>query len=264
MRIKLITLVAVLFAFNGYVADAHADLLCLKTTVNKKTLKASIDSLVAQQCPRGYTPIADTAVFAGQKGNAGVAGPQGVTGPQGIQGLQGEKGPKGDKGDTGSMGPQGEPGPSVSVYDANDVRVGPLVGLGCAEFFSNPGPAANQGTVLVTVDGETYPVCVASDRFQSGADAYFASTDCTGAAYIFDSRIPDYRDRLLPTGVVVNMGVRQFLYRPDYNLGQQPFTYRSIYRTDGVCMAQNGTTMPYRGIEVADLTAMFQAPFAAR
>jgi hypothetical protein len=270
MRITSTSLFAIAFAFVGYIECAHADLLCLKTTVNKKTLKASIDSVVAKQCPRGFTPVADTSVFSGEKGTTGVAGAQGIAGPQGMPGPQGQKGDngdkgdKGEKGDTGSMGPQGETGPSVSVYDASDVRVGPLVGLGCAEFFSNAGPAFYQGTVLVTVDGRTYPLCISSDKFQTGANAYFASTNCTGAPYIYDSRIPDNRDRLLPSGVVVNMGARQLLYRPDYEQGQQAFTYRSVYLDDGVCVAQSGTTMPYRGIEVADLTAMFAGPFAAR
>ena len=270
MRATILSSIISLCVFTVGIGGAEADLLCLKTTVHKKTLKTSMTSIVAKQCPRGFTPIADTSVFNQEKeiatitGPQGIEGPQGVAGPQGPQGVQGQKGDKGDKGDTGAVGPQGEAGTAVSVYDASDVRVGPLVGLGCAEFFSNAGPASSQGTVLLSIDGRTYPVCVASDKFQSGADAYFASTDCTGAPYIFDSRIPDYHDRLLSTGVVINMGARQLLYRPDYDLDQQMFSYRSRYMSDGVCVTQSGTTMPYRGIEVADLTAMFQGPFAAR
>jgi hypothetical protein len=59
-------------------ATANADKLCLKTTVNKKTFKATTQSVVGAACPSGYTAIADTKSFAGP------AGPQGERGEGSI------------------------------------------------------------------------------------------------------------------------------------------------------------------------------------
>lgn len=49
-------------------AEAKADKLCLKTTVNKRTFKVTTQSMVASTCPTGYTAVADTSSFRGPAG----------------------------------------------------------------------------------------------------------------------------------------------------------------------------------------------------
>jgi hypothetical protein len=56
--------------FFGFVlamaaSPAFADKLCLKSTVNKRTLKVSHHSLIAPSCPRGYSALADISSFHG-------------------------------------------------------------------------------------------------------------------------------------------------------------------------------------------------------
>jgi hypothetical protein len=67
-------------------ATANADKLCLKTTVNKKTLKVTNQSVVAAKCPTGYTVIGDTTSFVGPAGLTGSTGSAGATGPKGDRG----------------------------------------------------------------------------------------------------------------------------------------------------------------------------------
>ena len=55
-------------------SSAMADKLCLQTTVNRRTLRATNKSVVAATCPRGYTQLADTSSFRGATGPAGAAG----------------------------------------------------------------------------------------------------------------------------------------------------------------------------------------------
>jgi hypothetical protein len=55
-------------------AVANADKICLKTTVNKKTFKVTNQTVVAANCPSGYTVIADTRSFTGATGSQGPAG----------------------------------------------------------------------------------------------------------------------------------------------------------------------------------------------
>ena len=55
-------------------SSALADKLCIQTTVNKKTFKATNKSVVAATCPKGYTELADTSRFQGATGAQGAAG----------------------------------------------------------------------------------------------------------------------------------------------------------------------------------------------
>lgn len=55
-------------------SSAMAQVLCLQTTVNKRTLRATHKSVVAANCPSGYTQLADTSRFQGPAGPAGAKG----------------------------------------------------------------------------------------------------------------------------------------------------------------------------------------------
>ena len=69
--LKIVTLVLATIALGQ---TATADKLCLQTTVNKKTFKATNKSVVAATCPKGYTELADTSSFQGAAGAQGAAG----------------------------------------------------------------------------------------------------------------------------------------------------------------------------------------------
>lgn len=53
-------------------SSAMAQVLCLQTTVNKRTLRATHRSVVAATCPSGFTAIANTSSFQGPAGAAGT------------------------------------------------------------------------------------------------------------------------------------------------------------------------------------------------
>src|SRR5436190_17805516 len=72
-------------------------------------------------------------------GAQGTQGPQGLPGVQGMAGLAGLQGPVGLSGPVGPQGPQGPPGRDgsgtrtkamLSVYDANNLMVGDVIGFG--------------------------------------------------------------------------------------------------------------------------------------
>ena len=84
IKAKLILLVGLMIV--SVASSAVADKLCLQTTVNKKTFKATNKSVVAATCPKGYTELADTSSF---QGAAGATGATGATGAQGAQGSAG-------------------------------------------------------------------------------------------------------------------------------------------------------------------------------
>jgi hypothetical protein len=58
-------------------STAFADKLCIQTTVNRKTLKATNKSVVSATCPKGFTELADTSRFQGSAGATGAQGPAG-------------------------------------------------------------------------------------------------------------------------------------------------------------------------------------------
>lgn len=71
---KTLKIVTFVLATTALVQTAAADKLCLQTTVNKKTFKATNKSVVAATCPKGYTELADTSSFQGATGARGPAG----------------------------------------------------------------------------------------------------------------------------------------------------------------------------------------------
>lgn len=98
-----------------------------------------------------------------------IAGPQamGIPGPAGPQGPQGEPGPPGP---AGSLG--------VSVVDATGQKIGETIRL-----------AGTSATVLLTLQGMTFPLDVTPQGFKGSTDRdegnliFVGSSTCTGRPY---------------------------------------------------------------------------------
>jgi hypothetical protein len=243
---------------------ATADKLCLKTTVNKKTLKITTVSAIAATCPSGYTAIANTDYFVGPEGEVGpqgAVGSQGAVGPQGPQGPQGATGAKGDTGDTG---PQGPAGAGVSLYDSSAGLVGPVGSVGC-QFYAEPDrKPMERVSVLLTIDNRTYSVCASLDEFIATTDVAFASTGCTGQAYLFPYSVPSTTPTLFTAGRVTAAGSQRILYRPDYVTGSSTITRRSHYNSDGLCIDSTATETLFPAIQVSNLSTNYPAPLEVR
>jgi hypothetical protein len=264
------------------VSAAKAEKLCLKTSVNKKTFKTTTISAIAATCPPGYTAIANTDYFVGPEGKTGPQGddgPQGAVGPQGTQGavgpqgpqgavgpqgVQGSQGPAGAKGDTGDTGPQGPAGVGVSLYDSSDALVGPVASAGCPFFSVGESKPMERVSVLLTVAGRTYSVCASLDEFIANADVAFASTGCTGQAYLFPLSFPSTASTLFAPGRVTAAGSQRILYRPDYTTGSSSVTWRSSYNSEGLCTDNTSTDVLFPAIQVSNLSTAYPAPLEVR
>jgi Collagen triple helix repeat (20 copies) len=120
---------------------------------------------------KGANGITGTAGPAGPAGAAGSMGPAGAQGAAGPAGAQGPQGAVGAAGPTGAAGPPGA-GTSLSVYDANNVLIGP--------WF--PG-----GQVVITAQGSTFYTSVNASGlvFNGGGGVYYTTSDCTGTPYFW-------------------------------------------------------------------------------
>jgi hypothetical protein len=199
---KVLRLLLFLSGVIFFASTARTEKLCLKTTVAKGSLKVSTTGALAAKCPRGYVAIADTKFFAGPQGEIG---PQGPSGEKGDTGDAGPQGAAGSKGDTGQTGPQGPAGAVISLYDSNDLLVGPVANVGCQFRVGSqvPKDPFNNSTVLATAGGMIFPLCATAAGFVVTGDLAFASPGCTGQAYLFPYYLPDSAGTLFAGGMVV-------------------------------------------------------------
>jgi hypothetical protein len=247
---NLFLLVIVSFLSSSIVSEAFGEKLCLKTTVDKKTLKAKHQSALAEKCPSGYVAIADSDYFVGPKGDVG---PTGATGAQGSAGT------------SGNTGPQGPAGLVLSLFDSTDVTIGPIINIGCQQFFSdNQRRPIERVSVLLTIGGRTFPICASLDEFVPTGDIAFASTGCTGQAYLFPYSVPAASSTIFSAGIVTAAGSQRILYRPDYVTGASSVTRRSYYNTDGQCTDATATESLFPAIQVSNLSTAYPAPLEAR
>lgn len=296
----------ILLAFLVIVADssARADVLCAKKSqkVSKNAVAISSALLASSTtCPSGYSEVVNTASFKGGDGDAGATGAKGdtgaegiqgltgatgaqgiqgatgnsgVTGTQGIQGLTGVTGPTGSTGAqgvqgvtgaTGPTGPHGPAGSGILLYDNNDVALGPVLNFGCA---SDLGSVFDRVSTLLTISGQTYPVCASRDGFIPNVSLAFASGDCTGQVYLFDD-FPSSGSTLFSVGKVAALGSQRTLYRPDYATGLTLITIQSLIvhsstifcPTAGACCSGSlGAQNVFPAIEVSILTSAYPAP----
>ena len=68
MRTRVLAAFVSFMIVASYSAPASAEKLCIKTSVNRKSLRATTVSAIASICPAGYTAIADINFFSGPKG----------------------------------------------------------------------------------------------------------------------------------------------------------------------------------------------------
>ena len=287
-------------------SSARADVLCAKKSqkVSKNTVAISSALLASSTtCPSGYSEVVNTASFKGGDGDAGATGAKGdtgaegiqgltgatgaqgiqgatgatgnsgVTGTQGIQGLTGVTGPTGSTGAqgvqgvtgaTGPTGPHGPAGSGILLYDNNDVALGPVLNFGCP---SDQGSVFDRVSTLLTISGQTYPVCASRDGFIPNVSLAFASGDCTGQVYLSDD-FPSSGSTLFSVGKVAALGSQRTLYRPDYATGSTLITIQSrimhsstiFCPTAGVCCSESLGAHVFPAIEVSILTSAYPAP----
>jgi len=214
---------------------ASADKLCLKTTVDKKSLKTKHRSIVTSSCPAGYTELADSGTF---------------TGPAGTQGSAGATGPA---------------GAVLKLYDSADTEISPVINVGCQQFFSdNQRKPFEWVTVLLTLENRTYPLCASTEEFVATTDVAFASPSCTGQAFLFPYAVPSSASGLFDAAHVTAAGSDRILYRPDYAAGQQLVTRHSSRNSEGTCSDSTATEMLYPAVQVLDLGGAYVGPFEVR
>jgi hypothetical protein len=164
-------------AVAGAINDTAQTVTALQTTVQK--IPAGPEGPQGPQGPTGAQGAQGVKGVNGGTGTVGPAGPAGAAGPMGPAGAQGATGPAGSlgpqgsvgaTGPTGAAGPQGAAGTSLSVYDANNVLIGP--------WF--PG-----GQVLITSQGSPFYTSVNASGLAFQGGLYFTTSDCTGTPYFW-------------------------------------------------------------------------------
>jgi hypothetical protein len=136
------------------------------------------------------------------------AGPPGPTGPTGNQGNPGPQGPPGSTGAGGPPGPQGMQGPAgpgaMLVKDSAGKVVGsyfiaPYDPFAPPNAFTQPGSTPDEFVFIRTVN-QSFAVRVTSSTLGGLIDykVSFASTDCTGPAYLSPKSYPVASLTVLP------------------------------------------------------------------
>jgi hypothetical protein len=233
-----------LFASSALAADVvcadKSGKLTLRATVCKKGERVITFNGTGPQGPQGVAgPI-------GPQGMQGPVGPQGPQGPQGLQGLAGQIGLTGPKGDTG---PQGIPGVGgASVFDATGKRIGSLLQVTNSDTLD----------MLVTINLQTYVFTATHLGFASFDSLLFASSDCSGPAYVFGGT-PGH---LFTRPAVVDM----VAYGADFSQPSLPFSAIKSASTAGVCSPLNtsGVSPVHPVVTIADLSTLATPPFVVK
>ena len=168
-------------------------------------------------------------------GATGPPGPHGATGPQGAAGAQGPAGPagsqgpqglQGSKGDTGATGPPGPAGNPLVVKDANGNVVGTAIGYNLQWIWT----MLNDGTIQ-GVDATTGEI-----HYDSPVEFYYASSDCTGPAFVFGQSAQS------PFAAPTHTAVGDPLYTA--SASAQSVLIGSYEYYDGTCQSNGTTTTP--------------------
>jgi len=195
---------------------------------------------------------------AGATGPTGPTGPTGTTGPSGATGSTGATGPSGPAGATGltgSQGPQGVQGPTdpaapapLAVYDANNVLVGPVVGISGDDHPIRP-------FVAMTVDDIAYVLSVSGNQFVGNSpQVTFETANCSGLPYLPDLEHP------IPATTVVNNTV----YVAAHFSPMANFFDGSHLNDNGSCiLGSGGQDQGFPAVQV-NLGALFTPPYKIR
>jgi hypothetical protein len=239
-------------------ADVNANFTVVAGAINQtaqavSALQAAVQNLPAgapgPQGSQGAEGPAGTAGVRGAAGPAGPAGPAGSAGPMGPTGAQGAtgpagaigpQGPAGAAGATGATGPQGPAATSITVYDANNVAIGP--------YFPS-------GDVLITSQGSPFYISVNTSGFASSGQVYFSTSDCTGTPYIYTGGVV----QLIPIATAAIQG-SSAVYVPGTTLITE--TIASTLQSNGGCFSALFGTISVSPATIIDLSA-FVTPFSA-
>ncbi len=179
-----------------------------------------------EQGPRGPTGEKGPGGAQGAKGrtgNPGMKGEQGAAGAAGPQGAKGDPGPigvTGADGPQGPTGPRGPAGPALSLYDANGISLGAVVGV-------------TSQYILVWKDGLLWPYQ------QSGAVAlwgpYFTADACAGPPYFATTTPPPAQ--LVLGGPSANVAGQPVYAAPPGATLTPNLNFRSYLDGSSVCRA---------------------------
>lgn len=161
-------------------ADVNANFSAVATAVNATAIDVATLQSAVKAIPAGPQGPAGAQGPAGPAGSPGATGTQGPAGPQGVQGSAGVAGPKGSTGPQGTAGSAG----GLMLKDANGLTVGQYMNAGAGEFVLSK-----------TAGGQLFYLQILASGFvpfvnaQPGSNSLveYASTNCTGAAYLGSS-----------------------------------------------------------------------------
>ncbi len=135
------------------------------------------------------------------------------------------------------------PAPVLAVYDANNVRIGDVVGVA----INNEGPS--RPVVWMITDRVAFLLVVTRDKFIGNqTEAFFESSNCSGAAYLSDS------GEALPAVAVIGM-IAYVADGPSTDI-----FFGSRLSNDGSCQLFGGPLNMLPAIQV-DLS-VYSPPFA--
>lgn len=203
----------------------------------------------AAACRKGETPVSWNT--QGPQGPQGTQGPAGIQGPHGIQGVQ------------GVQGIEGPPGNGVAVYDANGIKVGPLVDV----VWDNPVMVLT-AVVGYSVNNQTALLRIEADHIEGSGDygsmtstIDFESNDCTGTPFVLqaDNAFIAIPSRVAPPG--------RTLYIASQPETQFKLSVGSYWTTGYGCVQTGGiqTDVPALYVTpVVQLDSLFTPPFRIR
>ena len=205
--------------------------------------------------PRRYLSFLVLAFVAcsgsSSQGTAGPQGPAGPAGPAGPTGATGPAGPAGPAGPTGATGPAGTAGiGALVVKDSN----GTLIGFyAFSPTYINGG---RESVLIKTPAGAYFAVGINGAQFGGGELSYidYASSNCTGQAYVSDSFVDGTAPPVMPMAAV--MGTTAYI----------PGTTPSTVAIQSQLTSAGCTTNSYTGTELPVSSTMdlsvFVPPFS--
>jgi hypothetical protein len=150
---------------------------------------------------------------------------------------------------------------SFAVYDANDTKVGELIG--------STDRTLQPAEVLFRIDGHSFVLSVFADRFAGTSDrVYFEGDNCVGRSFLFlSSTLSQVRPTLLPLIAVAPPG--STVYLAENHGPAQTFHYNStltassLSTAGGVCDSPGGNNPinARQATPLVDLDTMFTPPF---
>ena len=203
-----------------------------------------------------YWPASGTSLV-GSGGGAGTQGPVGATGPQGDTGPAGATGPAGSTGPAGPLGATGPVAPGLSVFGADNARIGTLLAQSSV-LISSPS-----GLVVVGLDSQSLfldgtPAGISISAISGVVTIYYSDYDCAGTGYLNNqSLIP-------PTGYFIPSSLRSSegtLLVPQVEaVGPVPTLSKWI----GYCSNEYNSTLRNNVVQLMPSAYSFSRPLSIR